>query len=46
MPSPDGARIMHAEMRIDGRIFFLNDDFPEYCQWQSANPHRPGAARL
>ena len=30
MPAPDG-RIMHAELRIDGRPFFLVDDFPEYC---------------
>jgi PhnB protein len=31
MPTPDGARIMHASMRIEGKPFFLADDFPEYC---------------
>ncbi len=29
MPTPDG-RIMHATMKVEGSIFFLNDDFPEY----------------
>lgn len=33
-PAPDG-RIMHAEMRIDGRPLFLVDDFPEYCEGKS-----------
>ena len=32
MPSPDGKRIMHAALRIDGRQLFLADDFPEYCE--------------
>ena len=31
MPAPDGKRIMHAAMRIGKDLFFLNDDFPEYC---------------
>jgi len=31
MPAPDGKRIMHAAMRIGKSIFYLNDDFPEYC---------------
>lgn len=30
MPAPDGKRVMHAEIRIGGYIFFLGDDFPEY----------------
>lgn len=29
MPGPDGERIMHAAILIDGRQLFLNDDFPE-----------------
>ena len=31
MPAPDGIRLMHAEILIDGRPVFLADDFPEYC---------------
>ena len=31
MPAPDGKRLMHAAIRIDGRFVFLADDFPEYC---------------
>lgn len=29
MPGPDGRSIMHAELRIDGSIFFLADEFPD-----------------
>jgi uncharacterized glyoxalase superfamily protein PhnB len=31
MMAPDGKRIMHAAIRIDNNLVFLNDDFPEYC---------------
>lgn len=31
MPAPDGTRILHAAILIDGRPVFLADDFPEYC---------------
>lgn len=31
MVAPDGKRIMHAAIRIDGSFVFLVDDFPEYC---------------
>ncbi len=34
MPAPDG-RLMHAEMRIGSNIFYLADDFPEYCGGKS-----------
>jgi uncharacterized glyoxalase superfamily protein PhnB len=34
VPAPDG-RIMHAAMTLDGRPFFLVDDFPEYCGGKS-----------
>jgi PhnB protein len=33
--APDGNRIMHAEVRIDGHPVFLVDDFPEYCEGKS-----------
>jgi PhnB protein len=38
MPAPDGKRIMHAEIRIDGRPLFLVDDFPEFCEGKSQSP--------
>jgi PhnB protein len=34
MPGPDG-RLMHAAMQIGNSVFFLNDDFPEYCGGKS-----------
>lgn len=37
MPGPD-QRLMHAELRIDGRPLFLVDDFPEYCGGKSQTP--------
>ncbi len=33
--APDGERLMHGEMRIDGHMFMLADDFPEYCEGKS-----------
>jgi uncharacterized glyoxalase superfamily protein PhnB len=35
MPAPDGKRLMHAEIEIDGKPLFLADDFPEYCEGKS-----------
>jgi len=37
-PAPDGKRIMHAEVRIDGKPLFLNDDFPEFCGGKAQSP--------
>ena len=34
MPGPDG-RLMHADIKIDGKHIFLADDFPEYCGGKS-----------
>lgn len=36
--APDGERVMHAEISIDGQIVFLADDFPEYCGGAAQNP--------
>jgi uncharacterized glyoxalase superfamily protein PhnB len=36
--SPDGKRVMHAEIRIDGKPLFLNDDFPEFCGGKAQSP--------
>ena len=30
-PTPDGKKIMHAELTIGGRPIYLSDDFPEYA---------------
>ncbi|HZN64906.1 MAG TPA: VOC family protein [Tepidisphaeraceae bacterium] len=40
--APDGNRIMHAEIRIDGRPLFLVDDFPEFCGGKSESPRALG----
>ncbi|MEX0936888.1 MAG: VOC family protein [Pirellulales bacterium] len=42
MFSPDGKRVMHAEIRIGGMPLFLADDFPEYCNGASQTPKALG----
>jgi PhnB protein len=37
-PGMDGQRIMHAAMKIGTSIFFLVDDFPEFCGGKSSTP--------
>src|SRR5688572_8610424 len=37
-PAPDGRRIMHAAISIDGKLVFLVDDFPEFCGGKSSSP--------
>ncbi|MEN6493312.1 MAG: VOC family protein [Thermoguttaceae bacterium] len=44
MPAPDGARIMHAAILIDGQPIFLVDDFPEYCGGKSLSPKALGGS--
>jgi PhnB protein len=46
MPAPDGKRIMHAAMRVGKSIFFLNDDFPEYCGGQKNTPQALGGTTV
>jgi PhnB protein len=41
-PGPDGRRLMHAAIRIDGRMVFLVDDFPEFCNGKSETPKALG----
>jgi PhnB protein len=41
-PAPDGRKVMHAEIRIDGRPIFLNDDFPEFCGGKPQSPKALG----
>lgn len=31
MPEDNGPRLMHAALKVGGCMFFLCDDFPEYC---------------
>jgi PhnB protein len=42
MPAPDGTKIMHAAILIDGRPVFLADDFPEFCGGKSRSPKALG----
>lgn len=44
MNSPDGGKIMHAELTIDGKPFYVCDDFPEYCGGKSRTPQSLGAS--
>ena len=38
MPTEDGSKLMHAELRIDGSPLYLCDDFPEFCGGTSRTP--------
>ncbi|HSG70417.1 MAG TPA: VOC family protein [Planctomycetaceae bacterium] len=42
IPAPDGKRMMHAAISIDGHQIMLADDFPEYCGGKSQTPHALG----
>ncbi len=44
MPSPDGSKLMHAEILIGGRPLYLADDFPEYCGGKARTPQALGAS--
>ncbi|MEQ8790408.1 MAG: VOC family protein [Pirellulaceae bacterium] len=46
MPSPDGQRIMHAEIQIGGKPLFLVSDFPEYCGGKSKTPQALGGSSV
>ena len=41
MPSPDGLRIMHCELSINGAAVMLADAFPEFCQTRPPIPGEP-----
>ena len=43
IPTPDGQKIMHAQVLIGGRPVYLCDDFPEYCGGKSRTPESLGA---
>ena len=44
MPAPDGQRLMHAEICVDGRPIYLCDDFPEFCGGKARTPTALGGS--
>ena len=42
MTTPDGSRIVHAALRMNGGTLFLADDFPEMNQGKSRTPEALG----
>ena len=44
MPSPDGGKLMHAEIMIGGHPVYLADDYPEMCGGKSRTPQALGAS--
>jgi PhnB protein len=45
-PAPGGQKIMHAALRIGGRLLFLVDDFPEFCGGKSESPKALGGTPI
>jgi uncharacterized glyoxalase superfamily protein PhnB len=42
--TPDGKKLMHAEIKIGGKPIYLADDFPEFCGGKSRTPKSLGAS--
>src|SRR5882724_2051887 len=42
--APDGKRIMHASLLVNGATLMLCDDFPEYCGGKSSTPEALGGS--
>ncbi|MDQ6760227.1 MAG: VOC family protein [Acidobacteriota bacterium] len=40
--APDGKRIMHAALQVNGGVMMLNDEFPEYTGGKSNTPESLG----
>ncbi len=40
--APDGKRIMHAALQVNGGVVMLNDEFPEYTEGKSMTPESLG----
>jgi len=38
VPGPDGKKLFHAALRINGSLVMLNDDFPEMSDGKSMTP--------
>jgi len=43
-PAPDGQRLMHAELSLNGSRIYLCDDFPEMCGGRERNPMALGGS--
>ncbi|MCV7280663.1 VOC family protein [Mycolicibacterium flavescens] len=44
VPGPDGKKLFHAALRINGALVMLNDDFPEMNDGKSAAPEALGGS--
>lgn len=44
VPGPDGKRLFHAALRINGATVMLNDDFPEMNDGKSGTPEALGGS--
>ena len=42
MPTPDGSKLMHAEIKIGNTPVYLCDDFPEMCDGKQRTPKALG----
>jgi PhnB protein len=43
-PAPDGKRLMHAALKINGSTLFLCDDFPEFRSGKRSTPEALGGS--
>ncbi|MGV0661145.1 VOC family protein [Mycolicibacterium pulveris] len=44
VPAPDGKRLFHAALRINGAMVMLNDDFPDMNDGKSITPEALGGS--
>jgi PhnB protein len=44
VPGPDGKKLFHAALRINGALVMLNDDFPEMNDGKSVTPEALGGS--
>ena len=44
VPGPDGKKLFHAALRINGSLVMLNDDFPEMTDGKSMTPTALGGS--
>lgn len=44
VPAPDGKRLFHAALRINGTMVMLNDDFPDMNDGKSVTPEALGGS--
>jgi len=44
MPGPDGKKLMHAAVTINGGLVMMSDDFPEFADGHSSTPEALGGS--